>query len=99
MLPGLNLAPTYAMWHCVSLQRWLLQPDGGIVEEATAARIAALQKDLDQKLGALEDSSMQNQALSSDNEALRGELERAEDRMQMLEQDYSSTQVGLPRER
>ena len=68
------------------------------MNEATAARIAALQRDLDQKLGALEDSSAQNQALSSENEALRGELERVEDRMQMLEQDHATTQAGSLKE-
>ena len=82
----------------MSLQNWLLQPDGGLVNEATAARIAALQRDLEHKLGVLEESSMQNEALSSDNEALRGELERVEDRMQMLEQDHKTTQVGTLRQ-
>ena len=78
----------------VSLQTWLLQPDGGIVNEATAARIAALQKDLNQKLDALEDSSARNQSLASENEALHEELESTEDRMQMLEQDHATTQAG-----
>ena len=97
MLPWLNLAQVLSC-HCVSWQIWLVQPDGGLVNEATAARIAALQKDLTQKLGALEDSSMQNEALSSDNEALRGELERVGDRMQTLQQDHATTQVGSPEE-
>ena len=68
------------------------------MNEATAARIAALQTDLTQKLGALEDSSMQNEALSSDNEVLRGKLERVEGRMQTLQQDHATTQVGSPEE-
>ena len=68
------------------------------MNEATAARMAALQEDLSQKLGALEDCSLQNQALSSENEALRGHLEHAEDRMQMLEHDHATTQAGSLRE-
>lgn len=64
------------------------------MSEAKAARVSTLEKELEERLGALEDASAQAQALSSENAALRDELARAQERMHMLEQDHTSTQAG-----
>ncbi len=70
-----------------------MQPDGGIVNEAAAARTARLEQELHQKLAELEETSHQAQALSSENAALREELGRSQERLHAVEQDSSATQV------
>ena len=70
-----------------------MQPDGGIVNEATAARTARLEQELHQKLAELEETSHQAQALSSENAALREELGRSQERLHAVEQDSSANQV------
>ncbi len=70
-----------------------MQPDGGVINEATAARIAALERELHQKLCDLDEASSQAEAVSSENVALRDELGRMQDRMHVLEQDCSATRV------
>ena len=63
------------------------------MNEAAAARPARLERELHQKLAELEETSNQAQALSSENAALRGELERSQERLHAVEQDSSATQV------
>ena len=74
--------------HCL-----LVQPDEGIVGQAAAARSSALERDLQQKVYELEETSSQAEALASKNIALQDELTRTQDRLVALEHDHSSTQV------
>ena len=63
------------------------------MNEAAAARISVLERELHHKLCELEETSQQAQALSSENTLLRDELGRLQDRMHVMGQDSSATQV------
>ncbi len=71
-----------------------MQPDEGIVSQAAAARSSILERDLQQKMQELEETSSQAEALASENTSLREELARTQDRLAALEKDHSSTQVS-----
>ena len=79
--------------YIVRIMNRFMQPDGGIVNEAAAARTSMLQRELHQKMAELEETSQQAQALASENASLRGELGRLQGRMHVVEQDSSATQV------
>lgn len=80
--------------YIVRIMDLLMQPDGGIINEAAAARTSMLERELHQRMSELEETSQQAQALASENASLRGELGRLQDRMHVVEQDSSATQVN-----